>query len=254
MITKVKVGTEELSAPPFFFGLGSCFVSNLDPYLNKWGYQYQFNPLGTSFNPISIAKQLRWIFCNEELSPTFNHQGTFHQLDAANKWQDETISALEESINKTRSEALQYLNQPRKELVLIISLGTAHAWFKKDHLVNNCHKLPGQFFQRRLLNKEEIVTEWKHTLQLLPENVKLIFTVSPVRYTRIGLQENFLGKSILRTAIEELLTSPNAVYFPSFEIINDELRDYAFFESNGTHPNSRAVEVVMKRFKAFLGL
>ena len=254
MITAVKVGTEELSAPPFFLGIGSCFVSNLDPYLNKWGYGYQFNPLGTSFNPVSIAKQLRWIFCNEDLSPAFNHQGTFHQLDAANRWQNETITALEKSINKARSEVLQYLNQPDKSLVLIISLGTAHAWFNEDYLVNNCHKLPGNFFERRLLSKEEIVAEWQHTLQQLPENIKVIFTVSPVRYTRIGLQENFIAKSILRTAIEELVASPNTVYFPSFEIINDELRDYSFFESNGTHPNSRAVEVVMKRFKAFLDL
>ena len=254
MITEVKVGTEELSAPPFFFGIGSCFVSNLDPYLNRLGYEYQFNPLGTSFNPISIAKQLRWIFSNEDLSPSFYHEGIFHQLDAANKWQEETNSALEKSINKTRSEVLQYLNQPSKILVLVISLGTAHAWFKENHLVNNCHKLPGQFFQRRLLSKEEIVAEWKHTLSLLPEQVKIIFTVSPVRYTRIGLQENFLGKSILRTVIEALLEPPNIVYFPSFEIINDELRDYSFFESNGTHPNSKAIEVVMERFKRFLHL
>ena len=135
MITTVKVGTEELSAPPFFLGIGSCFVSNLDPYLNKWGYEYQFNPLGTSFNPISIAKQLRWIFCNEELSPAFNHQGVFHQLDAANKWQNESDSTLQESINEVRSEILQYLKQPGKQLVLVISLGTAHAWFKENQLV-----------------------------------------------------------------------------------------------------------------------
>jgi hypothetical protein len=254
MITEVKVGTEELSAPPFFFGLGSCFVSNLDPYLNMWGYEYQFNPLGTSFNPISIAKQLRWVFCDEELSPVFNHKGTFHQLDAANKWQDENEKTLQETLENARNESKQYLNQPGKEVVLIISLGTAHAWFKEDHLVNNCHKLPGHFFQRRLLNRGEIVAEWEYTLSQLPESVKIIFTVSPVRYTRIGLQENFLGKSILRTAIEDLLVSPKVVYFPSFEIINDELRDYSFFESNGTHPNLKAVEVVMKRFKTFLGL
>lgn len=254
MITEVKVGTEKLSAPPFFLGIGSCFVSNLEPYLNQWGYNYRFNPLGTSFNPISISKHLRWIFSDENLSPVFNHQGIFHQLDAANKWQDKTITALEESINKERIEVLQYLKQPNKELVLIISLGTAHAWYKGEELVNNCHKLPGQFFQRRLLSKEEIVTEWKRTFFQLPQNVKIIFTVSPVRYTRIGLQENFIGKSILRTAIEDLLLSPQVLYFPSFEIINDELRDYSFFESNGTHPNSKAIEVVMKRFKRFLQL
>tara|TARA_B100000900_G_scaffold410649_1_gene428839 strand:- start:10069 stop:10833 length:765 start_codon:yes stop_codon:yes gene_type:complete len=254
MITGVKMGTEELSAPPFFFGIGSCFVSNLDPFLSKWGYKYQFNPLGTSFNPISISKQLRWIFCNKELSPNFNYQGIFHQLDAANKWQGKSDTVLKEYIEKTRNEIKQYLNQSGKKLIFVISLGTSHAWFKGNQLVNNCHKLPGHFFERRLLNKEEIVTEWKHTLSKLPENLKIIFTVSPVRYTRIGLQENFLGKSILRTAIEELLLSPKVVYFPSFEIINDELRDYSFFESNGTHPNSKAIEVVMERFKTFLDL
>ena len=254
MITKVKVGTEELSAPPFFFGIGSCFVGNLNSYLNKWGYEYQFNPLGTSFNPVSIAKQLRWIFCNENLSPFYKHQGIFHQLDAGNAWQDESDTVLQESIISAKNEVLQYLNQPSKQLVLVISLGTAHAWFKGNQLVNNCHKLPGQLFQRRLLTKEEIVAEWEHTLSLLPKHVKIIVTVSPVRYTRIGLQENFLGKSILRTAIEELLISPKVVYFPSFEIINDELRDYCFFESNGTHPNLKAIEVVMKRFKTFLHL
>lgn len=254
MITEVKVGTEELSAPPFFLGLGSCFVSNLDPYLNEWGYGYQFNPLGTSFNPISIAKQLRWIFCDEKLSPTFSHLGTFHQLDAANKWQHESDKELQEALKNAKNEINQFINQPRKNLVLVISLGTAHAWFKGNHLVNNCHKLPGNFFERRLLSKEEIVTEWKRTLSQLPENLQIIFTVSPVRYTRIGLQENFLGKSILRTAIEELLRSPRVIYFPSFEIINDELRDYSFFESNGTHPNSKAIKVIMERFKTFLHL
>ena len=254
MITEVKVGTEELSAPPFFFGIGSCFVSNLDPYLNRLGYEYQFNPLGTSFNPISIAKQLRWIFSNEDLSPSFYHEGIFHQLDAANVWQDESDSALQTVLENSRRKINQYLNRSDKQLILIISLGTAHAWFKEDQLVNNCHKLPGQFFERRLLNKEDIVKEWKQTLSELPKNLKVIFTVSPVRYTRIGLQENFLGKSILRTVIEALIEPPNIVYFPSFEIINDELRDYSFFESNGTHPNLKAVEVVMERFKRFLHL
>ena len=254
MITEVKVGTEKLSAPPFFLGIGSCFVSNLNPYLHKWGYKYQFNPIGTSFNPISIAKQLRWIFCDEHLMPAFNHQGVFHQLDAGNKWQSTSNTDLQNTLENTRNDIIQYLNQPSKKLVLVISLGTAHAWFKGDQLVNNCHKLPGGFFQRKLLSKYKIVTEWNDTLSQLPENTKVIFTVSPVRYTRIGLQENFLGKSILRTAIEDLTHLPNVSYFPSFEIINDELRDYKFFESNGTHPNPKAIEVVMERFKTFLNL
>ena len=94
---------------------------------------------------------------------------------------------------------------------------------------------------------------WKKVINKIPEHWNIIFTVSPVRYTKIGLIDNFLGKSILRLAIEKLLTlRKNSFYFPSYEIITDELRDYSFSEDNGTHPNQKAVAVVMDRFKEFL--
>ena len=101
---------------------------------------------------------------------------------------------------------------------------------------------------------QKIIESWKLVFNLLPPDVQVIFTVSPVRYIKIGLQDNFLGKSILRLAIEELIQHSSALYFPSFEIINDELRNYDFYKPNGTHPNERAIEVVMKRFKEFLQL
>ena len=77
MITEVKVGTEKLSDPLFFLGLGSCFVNNLTPFLNKWGYDYKYNPLGTTFNPISIAKQLQWMFNSVELNTPFQYDNIF---------------------------------------------------------------------------------------------------------------------------------------------------------------------------------
>ncbi len=254
MITKVKVGIEELSNPPFFLGVGSCFVNNLKPYLNQWGYDYKYNPLGTIFNPISIAKQLRWIFNDIELNQSFKYDGIFHQLDASNHWQNSDNEVLYFELSKIKKEIQQYVYSGGNQLVLIVSFGTAHAWFKGNELVSTCHKLPGSLFERQLLKSHQIIDSWKLVFDVLPKNIKLLFTISPVRYTKIGLQDNFLGKSILRVVTEELIQNSSAIYFPSFEIINDELRNYTFYESNGTHPNNLALEVVMKQFKAFLQL
>ena len=114
--------------------------------------------------------------------------------------------------------------------------------------------MPGSLFERQILSTQQIIEYWKLVLDILPPYVQVIFTVSPVIYTKIGLQDNFLGKSILRLAIEELIQYSSALYFPSFEIIHDELRNYDFYEPNGTHPNKTAITVVMKRFKEFLQL
>ena len=254
MITEVKVGTEKLSDPPFFLGLGSCFVNNLTPFLNEWGYDYIYNPLGTTFNPISIAKQLKWIFSSIELNTPFKYNDVFHQLDASNHWQNVNKEDLLFELSEIKKNIQDYVSKNNKQLVLIISFGTAHAWFKETQLVSNCHKLPGSLFKRQLLSTQQIIEYWKLVFDVLPPYVQVIFTVSPVRYTKIGLQDNFLGKSILRLAIEELIQYSSALYFPSFEIIHDELRNYDFYEPNGTHPNKIAIEVVMKRFKEFLQL
>ena len=120
-------------------------------------------------------------------------------------------------------------------------------------VVNNCHKLPQHLFQRRILTIEEIESAWATVLRLIPEGWKIIFTVSPVKYTKLGLEENFISKSILRLSIKSFIENySNSYYFPSFEIITDELRDYSFYKENGTHPNEAAVEVVFDRFRSFL--
>ena len=257
MITNVKVGVgPKIDSPFFCLGIGSCFVGHLENSLAEWGIPYIYNPLGTSFNPISIAHQLRWIFDDQfKLDPYFSHNEYYHALFAGNKFQDTSLENLRNTINKQRLHLFNKGFNRVENSVIIISLGTAHAWEINHTIVNNCHKLPGQLFNRKLLSINEIVKVWQEVIPFIPPNITLIFTVSPVRYTKIGLQENFLGKSILRLAIQELLQlRTNCLYFPSYEIITDELRDYSFFESNGTHPNKTAVDVVMKRFKEFLAL
>lgn len=257
MVTTVKEGIgPSINSPFFCFGLGSCFVSNLAPYFQSWNIPYEYNPLGTSFNPISIAEQFNLFLNNpSQLPKFFKHQENFHALFAANKFQHVDLKILNQIIQNQIVKSNKYLNNIHQNALIIISFGTAHAWWMDQNLVNNCHKLPGQLFKRKILSIKEIVEEWNKVLSTIPSEYTLIFTVSPVKYTKIGLQENFLGKSILRLAIEELTNDfENCHYFPSYEIITDELRDYSFWNQHGTHPNDSAVAVVMDRFKNFLSL
>jgi len=252
VITPVKLGGPVESSPPFlFFGLGSCFVQNLATPLGRMNIPYQFNPLGTSFNPLSIAHQLNWLLDSTSVfKPSFLYNGIYHQLDAANKFQHKDPFILDQDIESARKKTLLYLNQ-NAHPILIISFGTAHCWELEGTVVNNCHKLPQHLFKRRLLNSHEIEDAWISVLALIPENWKIIFTVSPVKYTKIGLEENFISKSILRLGIKSLIEqNSNCFYFPSYEIITDELRDYSYFKDNGTHPNEVAVEVVFERFRS----
>lgn len=254
MITTVKLGGPVQSRPPFlFFGLGSCFVQNLAAPLDKINIPYQFNPLGTSFNPVSIAQQLEWLIQPEiTLQPGHLHEGVYHQLQAANKFQHADKNCLEAFINDAQTNALDHLNRSEHP-VLIISFGTAHCWEMSETIVNNCHKLPQYLFKRRLLELSEITKAWTLILTHVPRRWKIIFTVSPVKYTKEGLEENFISKSILRLSIKSLVEQySNCFYFPSYEIITDELRDYSYFKDNGTHPNEAAVEIVFKRFRSFL--
>jgi hypothetical protein len=106
-----------------------------------------------------------------------------------------------------------------------------------------------------LLGLSEIKKAWDSVLTHIPDDWQIIFTVSPVKYTKVGLEENFISKSILRLSIKSIVEQySNCHYFPSYEIITDELRDYSYFKDNGTHPNEDAVEIVFERFKLFINL
>ena len=257
MITKVKVGAgPSLDSPFLCLGLGSCFVGHLKTSLSSWNIPYQYNPLGTSFNPVSISEQLNWLLDEQySLEPIELYKSSVHHLAAGNKFQADSMELLFAQINNQRQLFNSFLNVSHGNVTLILSFGTAHAWERNGRIVNNCHKLPGDFFTRRILTQQEIIEAWKKVLNKIPKDWNIIFTVSPVRYTKIGLVDNFLGKSILRSSIEKLLSfRDKCFYFPSYEIVTDELRDYSFSENNGTHPNEKAISVVMDRFKDFLSI
>ncbi len=255
---QIEVGNLKGSDSPFFFlGIGSCFVQHFEGFAQQHHLPMYCNPLGTSFNPISIGRQLQWLFSNDfPLLPPVDFQGIYHQLDAANKFQDSNSAALQSTTDSIRSEVLDNIKKHQgHQNILILSFGTAHAWMYEDQVVNNCHKLPNPLFERQLLSIEDIVNYWTKMLPIIPEDWTIIYTVSAVKYTKLGWRENTLSKSVLHLVIEQLLElRNNSYYFPSFEIVTDILRDYSYYNEKGTHPTDQAAATVMEHFKTFLDL
>ncbi len=207
---QIEVGNLKGSDSPFFFlGIGSCFVQHFEGFAQQHHLPMYCNPLGTSFNPISIGRQLQWLFSNDfPLLPPVDFQGIYHQLDAANKFQDSDSAALQSTTDSIRSEVLDNIKKHQgHQNILILSFGTAHAWMYEDQVVNNCHKLPNHFFQRQLLSIEDIVHYWAQVLAVIPEDWTIIYTVSAVKYTKLGWRENTLSKSVLHLVIDQLLSS-----------------------------------------------
>jgi hypothetical protein len=206
------------------------------------------NPFGTLYNPLSIARVLTSAL-DGQLDPDrlFESNNRWFSWDAASKvnalGQPALVKILEGKFNKTN----QYLSNAQS---VIITFGSSWVYELSGELVSNCHKQPANMFGKRLLGVQEVVAEWSALMEKLP-NTEFVFTVSPVRYTRDGLHESNVSKAILHQAIHELVgTHSNAVYFPAYEIVVDELRDYRFYDRDLVHPNELAIDYVWDKFKA----
>ena len=231
--------------------LGSCFSEHLSRKLDSLKFNVVSNPLGILFNPISLSNVLMQE--NEELVK-FN----FQRKDVWLNWQaNATVFGYSnEEISKTietkKSHFFQGLHTAN---VLFITFGTAWVYeqLPTATIVANCHKQPAEGFEKRLLTVEEIVFCWSKTIDHLRKNypaLKIVFTVSPVRHAKDGLIENSRSKARLIEAIHQLTEKhAAAVYFPVYEFFMDELRDYAYYENDGIHPNGIAVDLVWKKFE-----
>lgn len=235
--------------------MGSCFAENIGKQLYNRGFKIDINPFGIVYNPMSVAYALQQIisgtryteqnlFYYNECWHSPMHHGSFSSADA---------STTLEAINQRLKQAEQLLKNEADWLV--ITFGTAYAYTDKSSLsiVSNCHKQPEKLFTRRLLTVGEIVDTYQQLLSdLFTTNPKLkvLFTVSPIRHIRDGLHANQLSKSTLLLAIEELQRLfPNAIfYFPSYEILIDELRDYRFYANDFTHPSELSIEYIWRQF------
>ena len=226
--------------------LGSCFAENIGARLVRGGAEALLNPLGIQYNPISLARTLDYISGAEAFNADeiFEHQGLARHFDAHTKMCRPTRAETETLINSALSEANEHLRRARW---LYITLGTAHVWRHGERVVSCCHKRPQAEFTRALLTVEEsarALTESVERVRALNPSLQVLITVSPVRYLRDGLIESQRSKATLLLAAHELVERLGARYFPAYEMIIDDLRDYRFFERDLVHPTPLAVDYV----------
>ncbi|MCH5216413.1 MAG: GSCFA domain-containing protein [Muribaculaceae bacterium] len=235
--------------------LGSCFTDNIGSMLRNALFDVDINPFGTTFNPASIASSLARIYDNSPFEPyeLVEREGRWismwHHSAMALPSQNETLRL----INNRIFNAHQILASAQ---VLIITWGTAWVFERKSDgmLVNNCHKFPATDFNRQLLDVKEIADTYVmlfDVLWRLNPNLRVILTVSPVRHLSDGLSGNQISKSKLRIAADEICNrcgEDKVVYFPAYEALNDDLRDYRYYASDMVHPSDMAINYIYELF------
>ena len=233
--------------------LGSCFSENIGIWLSDHYMDVVVNPFGILYNPASIAHSLRMLTDEKTYTTAdlFEHQGVYRSFDHHSRFSAPTAAETLQLINDSRESATRQL---READLLLITFGTAWIYTLKEsgRTVSNCHKLPERLFERRKLSVGEIVSEWSALIgQLTALNPKLqvIFTVSPIRHIKDTLHGNQLSKATLLLAIEELQHAYKQVsYFPAYELMIDDLRDYRFCAADMVHPSDTAVSYIQSKF------
>jgi hypothetical protein len=232
---------------------GSCFAAEIGSVLLEGRMPVMINPAGTVFNPFSVAATLENVISGEKAvaGDLFFNNETWMSLSHYTEFSGADRDVLLEKINSRTAVSHEFLSRAK---ALFITFGTARVFRLREsgRIVSNCHKLPHDLFTRELLNADSIVTLWNGMLDRLSDfnpDLKVVFTISPVRHWKDGAHGNQVSKSVLFVAIEELLkhkTKPG--YFPAYEILIDELRDYRFYADDMQHPSEQAVRYIWECF------
>ena len=248
------------------FLLGSCFTENIGKRLAELNFLTMINPFGILYNPLSMATALTYclddkrigeehlVSC-DDLWHSWLHHGSFSRRD-----KQECLDACNKAINN----AFKYLQTCN---TLIITFGSAWYYQLKDNyqfpisnfqlpkVVANCHKVPAAYFEKRLATVDQVFEAWRPIVdRLMKRGARIVFTISPVRHQAYGAHGNQLGKAVLLLAIEELISrfknkNSQLSYFPAYEIVTDELRDYRFYAEDMAHPSPLAEQIVWQRFQ-----
>ncbi|MCB9266349.1 MAG: GSCFA domain-containing protein [Lewinellaceae bacterium] len=233
--------------------LGSCFAEHIGRRLAEHHFYSLLNPYGILYNPVSIAQGLHRLLQDAPFQPggLFEHQGLWHSFFHHGAFSHPTREEALDAMNAAYRRAQGFLLTANR---LILTMGTAHVFVYRPsgEVVANCHKLPGTAFERRRLSPREVIAALEPVLYELknrqPE-LEVIITVSPVRHIRDGLVENQRSKATLLLATGELCEQlPFAHYFPSYEIMMDELRGYRFYAADMIHPTEVAISYIWQRF------
>jgi GSCFA family len=236
--------------------LGSCFAENMSEKFDYFKFQNIVNPFGIIFNAVSIERIIERIVNQEEFSEKdiFYHNEMWHCFDVHSRLSNADKVVFLSDLN-------QILEQSRNQIFelshCIITYGTSWVYrnIETNKVVANCHKIPQKHFSKELLTSAITHKSIENTIALIQNinpNCKFIFTVSPVRHIKDGFVENNVSKSMLLTAIYNQLQTesrkPNIKYFPSYEILLDELRDYRFYANDMLHPSQLAIDYIWNRF------
>lgn len=232
---------------------GSCFAENIGNLLLTNKFRCDVNPFGILYNPLSVARAIHQIladktytaenlFCSAGRWHSFMHHSAFSEASP-----EECVTHINSRLERASAD-LPHLDW------LLITWGTAWVYTLKEtgEVVGNCHKQPDRLFSRRLLGVEEIVQVYTVLLEEIRKvnpDIKVMFTVSPIRHIKDGLHGNQISKSTLLLAVHALQQRlRNCFYFPSYEIIMDELRDYRFYADDMLHPSILAVSYLWECF------
>lgn len=257
----------ELNIKPFekkiywadkIFLIGSCFTEHISKRLALNKFSIVENPHGILFNPKSIETALKRyadkieyqasdLFFHNELYGSWEHHGQCSQPNA-----DKALQGMNENV-KAGHAILKQCNW------VIITLGSSWVYettglapLQPGVVAANCHKMPAQFFTHRLLSANEVSYSLKNMVEIINSinpDAQIIFTISPVRHNREGLVENNRSKALLISAVHETVQMfKHSFYFPAYELIIDDLRDYRFFAEDMVHPNYQATQYVWEKF------
>ena len=233
--------------------LGSCFAENIGERLRYFKFNTVLNPFGIVYNPLSLLHTVQ-VLCGNKTYDEADLQtanGRFFSYDHHSRFSAASAEETLENINTKMVEARIAL--PKTDVVFI-SLGTSFYWqlVAQNRVVNNCHKQPGKLFEQKRASVEEVrsaLTETVVYLKKVAPQIQVVFTISPIRHLKHGSAGNQLSKAALMVAAQELAEGmDNVYYFPSYELLLDDLRDYRWYEEDLIHPNKTAIDYIWERF------
>ncbi|VXC00633.1 GSCFA domain-containing protein [Flavobacterium sp. 9AF] len=254
-----KIPLEKLPCPISYdskiLSLGSCFAENIGDKFHYFKFQNESNPFGIIFNVVSIEKLVNRIINKNEFTEKdiFFHNDLWHCFEVHSELSNPDKETFLKHLNSILESTQQHINSMTH---CLITLGTSWVYRNNEsrEIVANCHKVPQKQFTKELLSVKEIENSIINIVSLVNQinkKVNFLFTISPVRHLKDGFVENNVSKAHLISAIHSTISQqPSTIsYFPSYEIVMDELRDYRFYAEDMLHPNAIAINYIWKRFK-----